>query len=377
MRLRVFAWLPLLSLLLSCTGAGSRAPGEASELRARAKDRIRTDQRLELIRRAQVWMPTEVASKDLLAGPQDADAFLPLAQIECEYLKPERPGEGTPKFRCRTPEGKSLKVKYGKDNGEVYAEVAATRLLWALGFAADRMYPVRMVCRNCPRNPHRAEGLPGDYLVDPATVELKFPATEVKGKKGSGWAFKELELVNESLGGAPRAHVDALKLLMAFIQHGDNKSAQQRLVCLEQAAGSSEAASACSRPFLMIHDLGATFGGAGDRSGRSAKMWHRHWAKKRIWKDPERCIADLDGSFRGTLQHPAISEEGRRFLAGLLTQLRIDQIADLFHASRVRLRDPSASIEDWVRTFLEKTDQIASHRCPGADASGGADSGED
>jgi hypothetical protein len=38
----------------------------------------------------------------------------------------------SPKFACQLAQNDEVKVDYGKENGEVYAEVAATRLLWAL-----------------------------------------------------------------------------------------------------------------------------------------------------------------------------------------------------------------------------------------------------
>jgi hypothetical protein len=59
-------------------------------------------------------------------------------------------GGSTPKFACVVPPDDELNVKYGKGNGEVYAEVAAARLFWALGFGAERMHPVRVDCKGCP-----------------------------------------------------------------------------------------------------------------------------------------------------------------------------------------------------------------------------------
>ena len=47
--------------------------------------------------------------------------------------------------------------------------------------------------------------------------------------------------MQEAAGGAPRAHRDALKLLAVFIQHTDNKAAQQRLVCVSDDEGEAEA----------------------------------------------------------------------------------------------------------------------------------------
>ena len=38
-----------------------------------------------------------------------------------------------------------MKVKYGRDNAELYTEVAATRLMAALGFPVDRMFVVAAV----------------------------------------------------------------------------------------------------------------------------------------------------------------------------------------------------------------------------------------
>ena len=105
--------------------------------------------RLEAIRRAQVWKQTDVPSMDLVAGPQGAGAFTPDASVACNYLDKRLSGN-TPKFACLIPPDDELKVKYGRSNSEVYAEVAAARLFWALGFYSERMYPVRVACTGCP-----------------------------------------------------------------------------------------------------------------------------------------------------------------------------------------------------------------------------------
>ena len=48
---------------------------------------------------------------------------------------------------------KTVKVKYG-NTGEIHAEIAASRLLTALGFGADRMFLVpRLRCYGCVRTP--------------------------------------------------------------------------------------------------------------------------------------------------------------------------------------------------------------------------------
>ena len=84
----------------------------------------------------------------------------------------------SPKFTCVIPTDDEVKVKFRRENGEVYAEVATTRLFWALGFPVDRMYPVRVLCEECPASP---EGVRenGAVLFDPASIERKL----------KGWAI--------------------------------------------------------------------------------------------------------------------------------------------------------------------------------------------
>ena len=101
------------------------------------------------MRRARVWEPVPVERMDVRAGPDDPRGFPFLATVSCQYEDKALRGHSL-KFACALPGGDSLKVKVGGSNGEVFAEVAASRLLWALGFGADHMYPVRVVCRGCP-----------------------------------------------------------------------------------------------------------------------------------------------------------------------------------------------------------------------------------
>ena len=105
---------------------------------------------VEALSRAQVWQPTNVKSMDVRQGPRDSGAFAPMATVNCRHVEKDATGK-TPKFACVVG-GDELKVKYGRDNGEIYAEVAASRLLWALGFGADRVYPVRVICAGCPES---------------------------------------------------------------------------------------------------------------------------------------------------------------------------------------------------------------------------------
>src|SRR5215510_5011107 len=92
-----------------------------------AKDKDK-DWRATVIARAHVWEATDIPSKDLRTGPTGEKAFQFLETVTCRYDRKKLPGK-TPKFACIVDPGDELKVKYGGTNGEVYAEVAATRLM--------------------------------------------------------------------------------------------------------------------------------------------------------------------------------------------------------------------------------------------------------
>ena len=321
------------------------------------------DVRLESLRLAQVWMPGDIASKDLRLGPQEPNGFGPEAVVNCDYIEERQ--TGTPKFDCAISPDDKVRVKYGEENGEVYSEVAASRLLWALGFGADRMYPVRVLCRGCPADPMKNyKKVDGTREFAAAVVERPFPGDDIELHRDSGWAWVELTFVDQSRGGATLAQRDALKLLAAMIQHTDNKPQQQRLRCLDKAHGLPAGEDgACKHPFMLINDLGKTFGASSlSNADRKSAVNLAEWSATPIWKDKDACVAQLSKSFTGSLEHPKIGEAGRKFLSGLLSQLTDQQLRDMFEVARFTKRDP-ASIDDWVRVFKQKRDEIASARC--------------
>jgi hypothetical protein len=184
-----------------------------------------------------------------------------------------------------------------------------------------------------------------------------------------GWAWPELDLVDEASGGAPRSQRDALKLLAALIQHTDSKAEQQRILCLDSAKPA--AAAPCGRPFLMIDDLGMTFGRAStlNRDGPSSVNFER-WSQTEVWKGKDGCVANIPKSATGTLDNPVISEAGRAFLASLLVQLTDAQLRDLFTVARFNLRPRAphtdqnpATTADWVDAFIRKRRAIVDRHC--------------
>jgi hypothetical protein len=363
---------------------------------------LTSDERTEYIRRAHVWEPTDVASKDLRIGPEGKLEFAVDQEITCDFV-PKPLGGWTEKFLCRLEDGRVFKVKYeeGGKYKEVYGEVLGTRLFWALGFYVDRMLPVRVTCRNCPRHPWKyldarknkhhideqglIRSLPpeaeiGTYTFDPAAMEEKLDAEPMEARKDEGWSWKSLKLVDENLGGATRAEIDALKLLNAFVQNADNKSKQNSLVCPRAELVEGDAGKVtCRRPILYVDDLGSVFGEGGFATGYDGRVDYEGWKKRPVWRNRETCkarLASIGGFLRNsTLRNPVISEAGRALLAGQMKQLSDAQIADLFRVARIdRLHQTisdrasgrrEVTVEDWVELFKKKRDEITKHPgCP-------------
>ena len=357
-----------LTVAICCTAALHAADKDPYE-------NLSKQTRMDAIRVAQVWMPIETASLDLKAGPPMPGAFTPAQTITCDHFQKDSGGK-TPKFWCRVSAEDEVKVKYGEDNGEVYAEVAATRLLWALGFGADGMYPVTVVCRGCSADPFKddpkASGRKANadtsHTFDPAVVERQMAGDVMESRKDSGWGWVDLNSVDQTRGGAPAAHRDALKLLAVFMQHSDTKPAQQRLLCLDKSRGlPASADGSCTHPVMMLSDLGKTFGKANMfNKDNPGAVNLKAWTDSDIWRGDEGCVGDMDQSFTGTLDRPKISEEGRKFLAGLLTQLSDRQIRDLFEVSQFARRDKTSTVDDWVRVFKEKREEITNRTCRAA-----------
>jgi hypothetical protein len=227
------------------------------------------------------------------------------------------------------------------------------------------MYPVQVVCHRCPV----AIGEPGENgarIIELATVERRF-GPEPAAPDTRGWSWAELDLLNERAGGAPRAHRDALKLLAVFLQHTDTKPEQQRLLCLDVPP----ATRPCSHPFLMLNDVGLTFGRATLLNSNAVSgLNYQAWASIPVWKYANTCIGNLPKSLTGTLRDPLISEEGRQFLATLLTRLSDSQLRDLFTVARVErraapagIRGATATVEQWVDAFKQKRASIVERHC--------------
>ncbi len=408
LKFRTAAVITFVGAALSgCAAPDDSADVEGSSEAAATKIKNVTKiQRAKYIASAQVWSEDDFnrrGEKDLLVGPtgegafnakRGADGSVTFPEITCMFVEPKEAhelGGKSPKFQCGAcAEGcnvnDTLKVKFGKDadaNGELYGEVMATRLFWALGFKTDDVYPVRVTCNNCPADPWAVynDFTPGkggerkERVFAAAVIERKYAGPKIEESNwpsdgdGQGFGFDEADAFRKSSPGigAPDAQYDGFRLLGAFIKHADSKAANQRLACDPKSVNTD---GTCAAPLLMMQDVGSTFGGAAGflgTIGDGSKAKLKNWTESRVWKDLGKCQADLSSRF--TLKDPKVSDAGRAWLVSLLDTITDAQLRDIFTAARIvergeKVQDANgttrpATVADWVAAFNAKRAELA------------------
>ena len=326
---------------------------------------VSAEERIDALSRAAVWIaPAPIAKANLGPlpnQPKDVTCTFEISQL----------GGTAPKFDCKTTDGEKIRVKYGR-SPEVPSEVASAKLLHTLGFGADNVILVEKVrCYGCPAEPFmtmKTLGFAGaeklyKKVMDPkdfkdfewAAVERKHYGRPIETQEVEGWAFFELDVIDPKKGGAPRAHVDALRLLSVLLSHWDNKAENQRLVCLSEKDWPE--GGKCSKPFAMLQDVGSAWG--------PRKVDLPEWEKAPLWSDRKTCTASMDHlPYHGATFTPVkISEAGRQHLGNLLTQLSDAQLDALFRSARFDrptglVVQQTTPIADWVRVFKLKVKQV-------------------
>ena len=370
-------WIPSLLIFFAALCLAPRA--DAQQVCFTAEERARAEQT------AKVWRAPDpgydpVLGYDPAKGPRrgapPVDANGVAKPINCVANKDESPGAGTtPKFHCSVSgvtdeDGQLIRYKIkphfkgqstDKRNGEIQGEFLSSRFSQALGFFADDEWVADVRCPDCEKSLTKDfQGAPFSPFQPAAGIELSLGrGIDVKcNNKDAAPLGETLQKLLQ--GGAPRAEIDAFKLWLAFMDHGDTKTDNHKLACLD-AKRNPDNTRSCKpgEAVFYVGDMGSTWGFS-SASEKKAKL--DSWRKKKpIQVSGGRCTTTAKG-----VGDTNISEAGRKLLADQLQRLldaerQNKTITRVFAASRNAERDQPPA--EWAAEFERKAQMIINARC--------------
>ena len=373
-RLRV--WIPLLLIVVATLLLVPRAGAQEACFTAEERERAE--------KTAKVWRAPDPGYDPVLgynpatgprrgAPPVDTNGLA--KPINCVANKDKTPGAGTtPKFHCSVPgvtdeDGELVRYKVKphfkgqekeKRNGEIYGEFLSSRFSQALGFFADDEWVADVRCPDCEKSLTRDFQGAGFTPFQPAAgVELSLGrGIDVKcNDKDAAPLGETLQKIQQN--GGSRAEVDAFKLWLAFVDHGDTKADNHKLACLKSTKNGEVRTCAPGEAVFYVGDMGSTWGHS-SASEKKAKL--DTWRKKNpIEVSGGQCTTTAKG-----VGDANISEAGRRLLAEQLQRLldaekRNKTITRVFAASRNAERDQPPA--EWAAEFERKARMIIDARC--------------
>lgn len=242
-----------------------------------------------------VWQQVDVASRDTLRGPL-AEGIVPA--LDKVKLLGRQPGGNNLKYRVEDGNGREWVVKIADES---QAEVAANRLLWAIGYRTEIDLIVPRIS---------IEGI-GNY------TNARFEARAKEIERGQRWSW-----ANNRLAGTKE--FDGLRMMMAFVNNWDLKD-DNNVIFVEEG-----------KSYLVVSDMGSSFGKLADtsnsRAGRSVNK-PSDFAKAKFVKGVKGGTIEFDYRGAGEAHLKGIKVENARWLADLLTQLSDKQISDAFRAA--------------------------------------------
>ena len=172
-----------------------------------------------------------------------------------------------------------------------------------LGFFADDEWVADVTCQDCQKSlTSNFQGASFTPFQPAAGIELSLgDGIDVDcNNKDTGALNETLDSLLKS--GAPRAEIDAFKLWLAFIDHGDTKTDNHKFACLDSQKN-SDGTRSCKegQAVYYVSDMGSTFGYS-SASEKKARL--EEWRGK----DPLKVSGGVCGTTAKGLGNAPISE---------------------------------------------------------------------
>lgn len=262
--------------------------------------------------------PSDIASRNLFLGP-GSEAMKP--NLSKVTLIEEKESASSPKFRVRDGSGREWSVKVG---GEARSEVAAGRLIWAVGYFTDISYLV-------PRVEIENKGV---------FQNARFEARQKGVKRLDEWMWDN----NPFLG---TREMQGLKVLLALLDNWNLKNENNKILFVRDDEGGS------SELRYIISDLDTKF----DKTGASPGLWQltKPTTAKLIAQVKDN-VVDFGYNGKHKERVSGITVEQARWIGGWLTRLNDRQINDGLRAGGYS-NDEAQSIG---KTLRARIDELAS-----------------
>jgi hypothetical protein len=318
--------LQLVAVLLAFTTSSGPASGKSPH-----KDKA-TDQGAETTKDARpvLWRePTDLESRDLFYGIGGSKHVPRPGPFR--FIKEDLDGSN-PKYLVRDDAGVKWKIKLGP---EAKPEVAATRLVWAVGYFTNEDYflpEVRVL--DLPAELHRGKKL---FTPDGTVRDVRFKREGKDEAKGGPWKWKR----DPFTGGR---EFNGLRVLMALINNWDVKDVNNSIYQKEdEASGNLE-------EIYMVTDLGASFGTPGFVRGDRARGYLQSYSHSKFiikttgdyvsFATPARpalavLVNPFDYMYRMRLRWVGrkIPRSDAKWIGSILARLSPDQVREAFRAA--------------------------------------------
>jgi hypothetical protein len=304
-------------------------------------------------------------------------------------------------------EGDELRVKYFRGEWpevryrEMFTETVVSRLFWALGIPADRVYmPASVRCFGCGKEPF------GQQTPEPSTEARTIGLASVKrpyeGRKifvvrksgflglgmtyDHGWGFREIGHSLPNATESQRIENEVLAVALNVVAYHNLHSYQNDLRCRPNAW--NRQTGECSDPVAYISDVGGTFGGArahhvvGD--DEPEMLLHPRgdyitFSQSRVFDDAKRCVLhdpigdvyQISEWARQVLDERIRGKLGREQLRIIFEQAhmhRLDKRVNELVLTTLKAR-PGPDLDRavqllWADEIAQRFDEILTAKCP-------------
>lgn len=248
--------------------------------------------------------PGAIASRDLFWGNGSAERA-----PKAPFVFLEEDTDGTqPKVVVRDANGNEWSVKFGE---EVHAGIAASRIVWALGYVADEMYFVKSgTISGVTGLKQAAKALGADGAFTNASFRLRDARAE---RAADRWTFA----TNPFAGSK---ELSGLAILMTMIGNWDIQGERNNRIL-----------DVNGKRLYIVTDLGASFGKMGALLVPHTKWNLEDFRKEEFIEKVEDGMVDLDYEGYGGINKVPVAHAA--WFSSLAAQLTDKQLADAFRAA--------------------------------------------